>query len=243
MQQTFLIRHHRPTLILFFAGWGMDKEPFRPTPKEAASAPSDVLICYDYRTPEFDVTLLEGYTAITLIGWSMGVFMASHILSAYPNLPLTKRMAINGTCYPIDAERGIPPAIFAGTLQALNEVTLQKFNRRMCGSAEAFRAFSTHAPHRLVEELKEELLAIEQLYSISVSISENRTRTFDGNSSFSWDVALIGLNDQIFPPAHQVAAWQANKTPFCSIAEAHYTNLLLLFLYRPMDVPINLFDQ
>ncbi|NCC10462.1 MAG: DUF452 family protein [Bacteroidia bacterium] len=242
MQQEFLIRHHHPSLVLFFAGWGMDKEPFQPTPEMAASATSDVLICYDYRTPAFDVTPLEGYTAMTLIGWSMGVFMASYTLSDYPDLPLTKRMAINGTCWPIDAERGIPPTIFAGTLQTLNEATLQKFRRRMCGSSEAFRAFSTRAPHRSADELKEELLAIEQLYVSTASISHPSTRKLGESTSFSWDAALIGLHDLIFPPAHQAAAWQASTTQTISIAEAHYTDQLLLLLYRPIDSPLNLFD-
>ena len=50
MKQHFIIKNNQKHLLLFFAGWGMDETPFlqiRPTNK-------DWLICYDYRSLEFD---------------------------------------------------------------------------------------------------------------------------------------------------------------------------------------------
>ena len=35
---------------------------------------SDLLVCYDYRSLDFDFTLLQGYQEIRLIAWSMGVW-------------------------------------------------------------------------------------------------------------------------------------------------------------------------
>jgi biotin synthesis protein BioG len=50
MKQHFIIKNNQKHLLLFFAGWGMDETPFlqiHPTNK-------DWLICYDYRSLEFD---------------------------------------------------------------------------------------------------------------------------------------------------------------------------------------------
>ncbi len=70
MKQHFIIKNNQKHLLLFFAGWGMDETPFlqiRPTNK-------DWLICYDYRSLEFDAIILQEYSEITLIAWSMGVW-------------------------------------------------------------------------------------------------------------------------------------------------------------------------
>ena len=130
MKQHFIIKNNQKHLLLFFAGWGMDETPFlqiHPTNK-------DWLICYDYRSLEFDAIILQEYSEITLIAWSMGVWAASQIMKQYPSLTLSQSIAINGTPYPIHETKGITPAIFEGTLQGLNEQSLQKFQRRMCGS-------------------------------------------------------------------------------------------------------------
>lgn len=69
MKQTFIIRNNGKHLLLFFAGWGMDETPFR----HIHPAECDWMICYDYRSLEFDTTLIQAYSKITLIAWSMGV--------------------------------------------------------------------------------------------------------------------------------------------------------------------------
>ena len=135
MKQHFIIKNNQKHLLLFFAGWGMDETPFlqiHPTNK-------DWLICYDYRSLEFDAIILQEYSEITLIAWSMGVWAASQIMKQYPSVTLSQSIAINGTPYPIHETKGITPAIFEGTLQGLNEQSLQKFQRRMCGSKEKFK--------------------------------------------------------------------------------------------------------
>ena len=53
------------------------------------------------RSLAFDTDLLETYSQITLIAWSMGVWAASQIMKQYPHLPVSQSIAINGTLYPI----------------------------------------------------------------------------------------------------------------------------------------------
>lgn len=131
-------------------------------------------------------------------------------MKQYPSLPLSQSIAINGTLYPIHETKGIAPAIFEGTLQGLNDQSLQKFQRRMCGSAADYKAFQTVVPQRPVEELKEELAAIQKQY-LSLPPSD-----------FAWQRAIIGKSDRIFLPDSQWLAW-SNKVDSLEYAEAaHY---------------------
>ena len=187
MKQHFIINNSQKQLLLFFAGWGMDETPFL----HIQPAGCDWMICYDYRS-------------------SMGVWAASQIMKQHPSLPVSQSIAINGTLYPIHATKGIMPSVFEGTLQGLNEQTLQKFQRRMCNSSTDYKAFQTIAPKRPVEELKEELAAIRQQCLSSVS------------SDFIWHKAIVGKNDRIFLPEYQETAWRNKVDSLVNVEAAHY---------------------
>ncbi len=178
-------------LILIFAGWGMDSRPFR----ELTFDGYDILIIWDYRDLTFNWTPLLRYDEICLIAWSMGVFAAS--LTIHEIEPrITKRIAISGTLDPISDRRGIPVSIFHGTINALTPGSLSKFYRRMCVSAEQFAAFNERRPKRSVDELIDELNAIE-------------TQTiFHTEQVERWDLAIVGREDRIFPAANQLASWR-----------------------------------
>ena len=206
MKQHFIINNSQKQLLLFFAGWGMDETPFL----HIQPAGCDWMICYDYRSLEIDTTLMKAYSEITLIAWSMGVWAASQIMKQHPSLPVSQSIAINGTLYPIHATKGIMPSVFEGTLQGLNEQTLQKFQRRMCNSSTDYKAFQTIAPKRPVEELKEELAAIRQQCLSSVS------------SDFIWHKAIVGKNDRIFLPEYQETAWRNKVDSLVNVEAAHY---------------------
>lgn len=190
MRHYFIQQKKFPKLTLFFAGWGMDEQPFM----DDCPSDSDLLICYDYRSLDFDFTLLQGYKEIRLIAWSMGVWAASVILQ-HRDLPIQERIALNGTLPPVDDDKGIPQLTFEGTLEGLNDVTLEKFIRRMCLKREKMEAFLSKRPKRSVAELKEELRRIgEQVKSCAVP-------------DFQWEQAVIGRDDLIFMAANQRKAW------------------------------------
>lgn len=213
MKQTYIIQEHHPRLLLFFAGWGADETPFR----MYRPANSDFMVCYDYRTLEFDASELEEYCEINLIGWSMGVWAASQTMSQL-SLPDTSgkaihvanSIAINGTPYPIDEHLGIPPAIYRGTLDGLTGASLHKFLRRMCADGTAFRAFLQITPRRPLEELRDELTEIEKMY--------HTLRP----AAFHWQQAVVSGNDRIIPPANQLQAWETLGTPVLQTEDAHY---------------------
>lgn len=191
MKQIFLHHTGQPRLLLFFAGWGADEHLFPYTPP----AGYDLLLCYDYTDEAFDYSLLEPYTEIRLLAWSLGVWTAARTLSGHTDR-LTQCLALNGTLHPIDDTRGIPSAIFEGTLVRFTKQNLYKFRRRMCGTAKELMTFMDHCPQRTPESLRAELAALH-----------HRILSHPEPQPFSWDHALIGAQDLIFPTTNQQNAW------------------------------------
>lgn len=210
MIQKFIHKQNHSRLLLFFAGWGMDEHPFA----DYHPADADLMICYDYRYLHFDNTSIAGYSEITLIAWSMGVWAASVLLPACA-LPITKAIAINGTSQPVDKTQGIDPDICQGTLEQLSETGLRKFYRRMCDSTSVFTDFLQTAPQRPVDELREELETI-----IHMSTSGQY------RSTLPWDEAYVADRDRIFTPQNQHRNWQNTSATVHSVDEGHYCPLL-----------------
>lgn len=172
--------------ILFYGGWGSDPSMLNLKPVSGY----DLFVVYDYTDMSLDVSPLKYYCEVVVVAWSFGVAMAAMSLDT-DNLPITKCIAINGTEFPVDERRGIPPAIFEATLKGLNATTLKKFDRRMCGGAEGAAAMP--ARERGVDELRAELEAIA-------------TR-LDSEERIVWDEVYISRDDMIFPAAAQREAW------------------------------------
>lgn len=196
MKSQFIQRQKGNTrLILIFAGWGMDQRPFASLTCQGY----DIMVVWNYTDLSFSWKKALEYDEICLIAWSMGVFAAS--LTIHQIEPrITKRIAVGGTLTPISASKGIPPAIFAGTLNTLSSTTLRKFHRRMCNNAEQYGAFAQNLPRRTILDLQEELRAIETL------------TIFHTPQITQWDMALVGRNDAIFPYRNQLDAWQGTTT-------------------------------
>ena len=139
----------------------------------------------------------------------MGVWAASQVAPLL-NIPIGRSIALNGTPFPIDAERGIPPATWQGTLDNLSPLSLHKFTRRMCADTEAFHRFLRVTPHRPVDELAEEMRAITRLQDTLAT------------PAFRWQEAVVGSRDRIIPPANQIRAWQTLGISSHTSDIAHY---------------------
>lgn len=124
-------------------------------------------------------------------------------------LSIGKSIAINGTPFPIDEERGIPPAIYRGTLEGLTDASLHKFLRRMCADSKAFREFLAVTPRRPLEELREELAAIETAYTTGKAYP------------FGWDVSIVAAEDRIIPPGNQQTAWTRDEISMPFLSDKH----------------------
>ena len=205
MQHETIIQAGQPRLLLFFAGWASDTTPFR----DYRPARRDYIICYDYRTLENDILPKNTYKEVDIVGWSMGVWAASHVAPAL-QIPIRQSIALNGTPFPIDAERGIPPTIWQGTLDNLSPLSLHKFTQRMCADTEAFHRFLRVTPHRPIDELAEEMRAVGRMQHTLPA------------PAFRWQEAVIGSRDRIIPPDNQTRAWQVSGVPVRTLDIAHY---------------------
>ena len=159
MKQIFLRKDNSPCLLLIFGGWGSWPGLF-----SEYSFPDgyDVMLCYDYRSSGFNKDLLAGYGHVRIVAWSMGVKVASIIMSGAvlaPSVSCADSIAVNGTMFPVDDSRGIPENVFAGTLERMGAPVLEKFLRRMCGKDLGYYKERMHDGRypldRSVEDLKE----------------------------------------------------------------------------------------
>ncbi len=213
-------------LIVFFAGWAMDAKPF----SKLRHNNYDIAVIYDYNTFTFNnytkyngnnyiqydstdrfTQLLNNYTDIYIVAWSMGVWVASYcfnnlfnkqsvkgenILDDVYTKKIRRSVAINGTLCPISNTWGIPGDIFQGTIDNLPN-GLDKFNLRMCGSKSLYLKYKENAPNRNAESIKNELISLRDNYSFC--------------NNLRWDKAIISTKDNIFPPKNLSNFWEDYK--------------------------------
>ncbi|PXY01916.1 DUF452 domain-containing protein [Marinifilum breve] len=194
MKTKWLHKASKKKCILFFNGWSCDEKPLQ----HLTSEEYDVLSCYDYKNillPKEVDRLFENYEKVYLITWSLGVYVANLLLKSSKGL-FADAIAINGTLHPIDNLKGIPPAVFQGTIDGLNSKSLEKFWMRMCGGKSAFTHFNSNAPKR---EFDDQLLELKELQKLIQ------------NHFVDWNIynkALIGKQDLIFSADNQKLAWE-----------------------------------
>ena len=200
MKTFWLNKKNNSKLVLFFAGWGMDENPF----KHITSADYDFLVVYDYSDLSFEEDLSE-YAEITLIAWSMGVLAASIICE---KLSIRKALAFNGTQKPIDVKFGINPKMYQLTLDNLDENTRDKFFQNMFLDEKEFQKFQQ--PQRNIANQREELANLQKI------ALEN---DFFG---FNFDCAIISSQDKIIPGNNQKNFWQTKKVKVVELNSGHY---------------------
>jgi len=222
MKTTWLRKEGAEELLLFFNGWGMDRRIGDHLLAESLSDgfQPDLLICHDYRTLEPEAGVMREvarYGRITVVAWSFGVWVAQHV--ALP--PVACAIAINGTLHPVNTDKGICPQVFQATLATYSEKSRSRFNRRMCGSGEAYTLFSAMSPDRSAADQLEELERLQEHF-----LMEGPT----GGSAWSYTHAIIGGRDLVVPAEQQYRAWKA--FPQTVIADMphfpffHFRNLL-----------------
>lgn len=199
-------------LLLIFSGWGTDAD----TLKGVGIDGFDTIVVWDYNDDDFPLQKIDGYSEIILVAWSFGVFMAGRFIQKNRKLPITLRIAVNGTLHPVHDNLGIPKRIFLLTLRRLNTETVANFWQRMCGTG------PQHTPaERSVDELKSELSRIAALYET------------EGAPSASFDKVFVADSDVIIPTENQLNAWENND---CStISGAHFPDFAQLLTSISID--------
>lgn len=238
MKQVYIVHENHPKLLLLFAGWAADETLF----KQYRPKGMDYMICYDYRTLDFDRSVFDRYQQINVVAWSMGVLAGAIILSNAPQDKLLS-FAFNGSTYHIDDREGIPLATYQGTLDGLTPASLQKFMRRMCKDSNAYKAFMEITPRRDFDGIKEELRRIREQYFEMVGDRSDPTiaeETFDDmfdkyykTYSYEYDYAFIGRNDRIIPFENLQLNHESSAYGQVIVTDsAHYDEVMFRFLLQ-----------
>ena len=206
MQQIFLQQQHSKNLVLIFLGYGQDQNPFKSL---NTVTKDDIAIVFDYQDLSFDESLYQEYESITLIAWSMGVMIASIVLSN--TAKLVKKIAVNGTVQGIDDTLGIPPSLWQATIDSLTEQTYLKFVRRMCSDTSLYEEYLQNKPQRALESFKSELISLQ-------AIAKQRKQ-----NNFEYDLAIVGNKDKIIAPKRQLLSWSNAHVLVKQTEIAHYS--------------------
>ncbi|MDE6371221.1 MAG: DUF452 family protein, partial [Duncaniella sp.] len=160
---------------------------------------------------------------IVVVGWSYGVNSAARWMATHRDLPLTARIAVNGTLYPVSDTMGIPAAIYRGTLENLSVRNVEKFMMRMCGGGKAYKEYCLQQPTdtavRTIDDLREELESF-------------------GNADTPcemWDKAIVSDNDQIIPPENQRECWRRHALVTLNVTGPHYPDFNALLRMAVTD--------
>jgi len=207
MNNKYIKDSSNENLLIFFNGWGFDEKmlPILDVPNY------DKLILYRYSNFNTDdVKIEKDYKNITVVAWSLGVWVAPFIVKKL-NIKIDKAIAINGTLNPISDNFGIPKAVFEGTLTNLNERNLKKFNTRIAGGSRMLSEIERYLATGCWEDQKEEL----QFLFDSINKSTKAENIFD--------CAIIANDDLIFSAENQKRYWQTeNNTVITEFKGAHF---------------------
>ncbi len=207
MKSFWLNNKNNESLIVFFAGWSFDENPFQSLNCENY----DVLIVYDYNdlTIPQELKNLDKYKTKILISWSMGVFTAYLYKDLFKNFD--KKIAINGTITPVDNEFGIPVKMFELTLKHAQKGLERKFYQNVFLTDNEFTTYSKIPVKRSIANRVSEL---ENLYKFI----QNTKTDYEKFYNF----AIISDHDKIIPPKNQQASHNKHNTPFINIDSGHF---------------------
>lgn len=210
MKAHWLNRQNNKNLIVFFAGWSFDYNPFCNHPE---CGDNDLLMIYDYNNMDIpdELKTLNNYESKILAAWSMGVF------AAYLNRVLfedfNKKIAVNGTITPVDDKFGIPVKIFELTLKHAASGLGGKFYKNVFQTLKEYEEYLKNPVQRSIENRVEEL---ENLYDLI----RQQPADFDGEKFY--DCAVVCQNDKIIPSANQSASHNKNNVPVISLDCGHF---------------------
>ena len=195
MKHFWLNRKHNKNLIVFFCGWSFDYKPF----ERLDCGENDVCVIYDYgdiNSKDFDKTLpnFDGYERVELLAWSMGVYVGYLLKDKLPRF--YKKVAVNGTPFPIDNELGIPNKTFELTLKYVDTGLKGKFQKNLFKRPADFEKYMANPVERSIDNQSRELVELD----LHISTNKADYKPF-------YDVAIISDTDKIIPTKNQINCW------------------------------------
>jgi len=190
----WLNKKNNRKVILFFNGWGMDKNAV----KHMHPGNYDLYMFNNYH-PQSSVDIdFKEYEEVYLVAWSLGVWASSHVLSEN-NLEIKKAIAINGMLNPVNQTKGIPPKLLKLTLDNWNNKNRESFDKNIFGEEYSNKLIDEYRSKRETENQKQELGFI---FNHIQSAQSKR---------ICFDCAVIGRRDKIFSYENQLTFWESES--------------------------------
>ncbi|MTI02278.1 pimeloyl-ACP methyl esterase BioG family protein [Roseibium sp. RKSG952] len=192
MRRHWLAREGGSELTLVFGGWALGPAPFA-----LLSGSGDVLVVDDFRDLADELSETSSYDQVRLLAYSFGVASAAHWLASVPLKP-SQLVAVNGTLFPADVERGISPETVEATADGLTSASFARFCRRA--------GLNGTPPALDIAAAQDELRVIDQ-----------RGKAPDTQFDRIW----IAKRDRIIPTKSQETAWHAQAERVRLIDASH----------------------
>lgn len=203
MKSLWLNKKNHNSLIIFFNGWGMDENAIF----HLGFGDFDCMMFFDYQNLETSQSIFDEinkYDKKYLIGWSMGVMVASIFAEKIKNL--TASIAINGTLFPIDEKYGILPKAYTMMIKGFSDSARIKFIEKMFKNSDDLKKISPSK--RKLDEQREELISL---------------MSYNSDESFGFDCAIISDDDKIITSKNQQNFWQTRpQTKIINLDAGHY---------------------
>ena len=215
MEYHWLNKQNNDKLIIFFCGWSFDYKPF----ERLDCLNYDVLFVYDYGDindikdlTSYRLNILSSllqYKTSTLIAWSMGVYVGYLLKDVLPNFD--KKIAVNGTPYPVHDEWGIPIKTFDLTLKYVDTGLQGKFQKNLFKNPTDYEKYLENPVERTIDNQKAELIALNDFI-------KNKKIEYEK----FYDYAIISDTDKIIPTRNQRSCWETLDTPYKILDSGHF---------------------
>ena len=215
MEYHWLNKQNNDKLIIFFCGWSFDYKPF----ERLDCLNYDVLFVYDYGDindikdlTSYRLNILSSllqYKTSTLIAWSMGVYVGYLLKDVLPNFD--KKIAVNGTPYPVHDEWGIPIKTFDLTLKYVDTGLQGKFQKNLFKNPTDYEKYLENPVERTIDNQKAELISLNDFI-------KNKKIEYEK----FYDYAIISDTDKIIPTRNQKSCWETLDTPYKILDSGHF---------------------
>lgn len=121
----------------------------------------------------------------------------------------TKKLAINGTPFPVDDEFGIPQKPFLLTLRHAKTGLEGKFYQNIFDKSEEFERYQTTPVERSIENREEELKTLYAKIKTEIlkQVQDGKFSNKFNDALAYYDKALVSSNDKIIPTKNQLNFW------------------------------------
>ena len=192
MKKQWLSRADSASLIVVFGGWAVGAAAFARLSSDGA-----ILFVEDYTRLDDPLPELAKYDEVTLLSFSFGVASAAHWMAQIGFTP-TRQIAIGGTLWPADEDKGIAPDLIRATAENLSEDSFARFCRRA--------GLKSPAPAIDIAAARSELNAII-----------DRGPAPDTRFDRIW----IPKRDRVIPTQAQVLAWNSQPHALRYVSAPH----------------------